>query len=677
VTDVVQPKLTRLADLLAERIRARMHGFESMDPHSARVALSDVRASAVLAGYPDLGVVVRQSISRLVGDDGEARARINAMLARVAVRLEREGSPFRTTWPEPPPDLEPSEPVADYRSEYLGTVRDRLAELDLAVAGSDISASLQAAYRTVHSIKSAAASVDDDVTAWYCHGLEAHLREAVDAPTALVLGDLVHHRSILAALIDEQPSALATLRSAGKAHAQDFEPDAAWPASSPPADSVQGRPPPSAPPPEEASDATLRVSPADIDRFVEQLERIELVHDDLDAIARSDHQLARKLHELRADLLDATRLIGPSRPWGVPAAAIERIETVARSLRVTAASADRSSHACRNNAELLHTRAARITAEIGSLRRSTLGWLFARVVQAAERIAEREGRKIRFDLAGTETPIDRRTAERLIDPLLQLVQNAIAHGIRAPEDRERAGKPPEGTIRVAGERAGESLSIVVQDDGLGVDVLRVRELAARRGLVSAEAAAGLSDNELLSLLFLPGFTTREGPDLLAGRGVGLDLAQERVRRLGGAIRLSSHAGSGLRATIETPIVTRTADVLWLRAGTDRFALPTANAGTIRIGPSATAQSLSSCLGLPESGKDRFSLGLVIAGIHPIELTVTAIDDIQQQASLRALPAVIAERGPYRAAILRADGSLHLALDPALLAARAWVLAARG
>jgi two-component system chemotaxis sensor kinase CheA len=315
-----------------------------------------------------------------------------------------------------------------------------------------------------------------------------------------------------------------------------------------------------------------------------------------------------------------------------------------------------------------------MTAAVGALRRTTLNWLFSRVTQAAERIVEHEGRQVRFELVGADTPIDRRTAERLIDPLMQLVQNAIAHGIRPPEDRIQAGKPPEGTIRLSAERAGDWLRVEVQDDGVGVDVQRVRELAVRH--VDVDAASRLSDNELLALLFLPGFTTREGPDLLAGRGVGLDLAQERVRRLGGAIRLTSHPGSGMRATIETPIETRTADVLWLRAGFDRFALPVANAGKIRLDPPAEAQSLASCLGLSNAVKDRFSVGLVIPGIHPIELTVSAVDEIQEQASLRALPALIADRGPYRAAILRPDGSLHLALDPALLAARAWAVAAR-
>src|SRR5262245_20857407 len=114
MTDAAAPKVEQLAELLAERIRARMQGFESLDARSARVALSDVRASAVLAGYPELGVVVRQSIGRIGADDSDVRARIAGILNRVAARLERIGSPFSTAWPEPPPDLEPSEPVADY-----------------------------------------------------------------------------------------------------------------------------------------------------------------------------------------------------------------------------------------------------------------------------------------------------------------------------------------------------------------------------------------------------------------------------------------------------------------------------------------------------------------------------------------------------------------------------------
>jgi two-component system chemotaxis sensor kinase CheA len=308
---------------------------------------------------------------------------------------------------------------------------------------------------------------------------------------------------------------------------------------------------------------------------------------------------------------------------------------------------------------------------VAALRRTSLGWLFARVAHAVERLAASESRQVRVEISGAELPIDRRLAERLLDTVIQLARNAVAHGIQSPEARVAKGKPPEGTIALHAESLGDWLRVVVEDDGEGVDVERIRELAVQRGALTRETAQAAPDDELLALLFLPGFTTQRGADLLAGRGVGLDLAQDAVRRLGGAIRLGSRRGSGLTATVDVPGERGMVEVLWLRTTGGEFALPVSFTGRVDKMPTdLPCVPLSACLGLTTSRPPALSLELRVFGVKPIAVGVDHVGDVEE-TSIRAVPALIAASGPYSGAVLRGDGALRLSLDPALLAARAW------
>jgi two-component system, chemotaxis family, sensor kinase CheA len=255
--------------------------------------------------------------------------------------------------------------------------------------------------------------------------------------------------------------------------------------------------------------------------------------------------------------------------------------------------------------------------------------------------------------------------------VIQLARNAVAHGIQRPEQRVSKGKPPIGTVALRAERLGDWLRIVVEDDGEGVDVARIRQVAVERGVVSSEAARQLREDELLALLFLPGFTTQQGADLLAGRGVGLDLAQDAVRRLGGAIRLGSRRGSGLTATVDVPGERGLVDVLWLRAGPWEFALPVSFTGRLGLSPmTVPIVPLAACLGLTRSEEPRLGLELDLIGVQPIAIGIDDVGEVEE-TTIRPIPALVAATGPYSGAVLRGDGSLRLALDPALLAARAW------
>jgi two-component system chemotaxis sensor kinase CheA len=278
---------------------------------------------------------------------------------------------------------------------------------------------------------------------------------------------------------------------------------------------------------------------------------------------------------------------------------------------------------------------------------------------------------VRLVFTGEETAIDRRLAERLFDPVLQLARNAVAHGIEPAPERAMRGKPHHGTVHLTAEARGGGLRLLVQDDGAGVDVADVRRRAVARGTISPETATAADDQALLSLLFVPGFTTRDSADLLAGRGVGLDLALEGVHRLGGTIRLTSRPGEGLTAMLDVPFEPGLVKVLWLESGGETYALPIQQARRILHGAdpaAATAVGLLACLGGRTSGgRTAFAIELEPARgeLKPPLIGVDALGAIEEVA-LRGVSPLVATAGPFAGAIVR-GADLHLCLDGHALA----------
>jgi two-component system, chemotaxis family, sensor kinase CheA len=648
-----------LRRLLATEIEKRLPILSDAATPEAelRAALHALRGSAAMAGESDLSLVLAQLGARVKSGEPGAVAETAALLRAAGARLAGSASAFAEQWPSPPPGLSASVVDPRHKREYLAAMRDRLAELDALERAEGARALIDSAYRSVHGMKSAASSVGDDLTAWYCHGLEARLKAALQSETGVeeAARDLPRYRALLGLFVEEPAQALQTLRGLSRTGRASVTPS---------------RPPPSADD-EEVTEAPLRVPGAAIERLLERFERVDLAHQELSGTADGARQLAVRLRELRSSLIEALRAIGPPRPWGAPAAALARIEATVRALAAAADNADLGSATCRRTAEALHSGAREMRAEMAALRRTTLGWLFGRIASGAERLAQREGRLIQVRIESSDLPLDRGLAERLLDPLMQLAQNAVAHGIQPPDLRARSGKPPVGTIALRAERVGDWLRIVVEDDGRGVDVAQIRRLAVTRGALPPEAAEQANEDELLALLFLPGLTTRQDADLLAGRGVGLELARDAVRRLGGAIRLASRSGTGLTATIEVPSERGIVDVLWLEAAGLELALPVSFTGKLgRAGRGRPPVHLARCLGLQPTRSAELSLELVILGVQPIPIGIDAVGPVEE-ASVRALPRLVMAAGPYAGAILRGDGSLRLALDPALLAARAW------
>jgi two-component system chemotaxis sensor kinase CheA len=199
-----------------------------------------------------------------------------------------------------------------------------------------------------------------------------------------------------------------------------------------------------------------------------------------------------------------------------------------------------------------------------------VGEIFRRMPFVVRDLARDTGRRVRVELKGQDTQIDKFLVERMMDPVLHLVRNAVAHGIEGVDERIAAGKRPEGTVSLSASAAGEIVTIEIADDGRGLDAARVIARARQAGIV---VPAVVDDHVVLDLICAPGLSTREQTDRGSGRGFGMDVVRKTVQELGGALRMSSDPGKGTRFTVDLPLTLAITDALIARVGGQTFAVP--------------------------------------------------------------------------------------------------------
>lgn len=204
---------------------------------------------------------------------------------------------------------------------------------------------------------------------------------------------------------------------------------------------------------------------------------------------------------------------------------------------------------------------------------STVFETFPRLVRDTARSVDKD---VNLVITGGENEVDRTILEQVKAPLVHLLRNAVDHGMESPEARIAAGKPKQGTLRLSAAQRGANLIVEVAEDGGGIPVDKVRESAVRKGLLSPEAAAAMSDQEALWLIFRPGFSTKSTVTDLSGRGVGLDVVRENVEGLGGMIDVRSEVGKGTTFTLTLPMSVATTLVMIVECGERRFAVPVTN-----------------------------------------------------------------------------------------------------
>lgn len=194
--------------------------------------------------------------------------------------------------------------------------------------------------------------------------------------------------------------------------------------------------------------------------------------------------------------------------------------------------------------------------------------------RAVREVCASTGQRAELRLEGSDTGVDRVVQERLRDPLVHILRNAIAHGIEAPQERVKLGKNEVGQILIRARSAGPWVEIMVSDDGRGIDLEKTRTQALETGLVTAQELAELGEDRLLDLLFRPGVSTAETVTELAGRGVGLDVVRSRLAEIGGDASISTTPGQGTSITLRVPLTRLTTSGVLLRVNQQLFALPT-------------------------------------------------------------------------------------------------------
>jgi two-component system chemotaxis sensor kinase CheA len=207
------------------------------------------------------------------------------------------------------------------------------------------------------------------------------------------------------------------------------------------------------------------------------------------------------------------------------------------------------------------------------VRMQPIAALFGRYRRLIRDLSEELGKEVEFVTSGEETELDKTVIERLGEPLIHLIRNAIDHGIEPASERLELGKPAKGRIALSGRHSGAEVIISIQDDGRGLDPGAIRARAESKGLLAPDAV--VTDGELFQLIFAPGFSTAERVTSLSGRGVGMDVVKRTVEELRGRIELDSVRGRGALMSLRLPLTLAIIDGLLVRVGRSRYVIPLA------------------------------------------------------------------------------------------------------
>lgn len=229
--------------------------------------------------------------------------------------------------------------------------------------------------------------------------------------------------------------------------------------------------------------------------------------------------------------------------------------------------------------ELMETveKISRVTSNLQTnilnIRMVPIEMVFNRFPKMIRQLSRELGKKIRLEITGQDTELDRTVIDEIGDPLIHLLRNSADHGIEMPEERKALGKPEEGKILLKAYHSGNHVFIEVEDDGAGIDRDKVLQKALEKGIVSHEESDRLTDQEIYELIFASGFSTAEKVSDISGRGVGLDVVKKTIESLGGIITVSSEPGKGTKFIIQLPLTLSIISVLLVQVQDEKYGIP--------------------------------------------------------------------------------------------------------
>ncbi|HKQ25685.1 MAG TPA: chemotaxis protein CheA [Burkholderiales bacterium] len=339
-------------------------------------------------------------------------------------------------------------------------------------------------------------------------------------------------------------------------------------------------------------------------------------------------------------------------------------------------------------ASVLKDRHAVLDRLVGELQRSVLGMrvlplrhVFQRFPRLVRDISADLGKPANLIIEGDDTEADKVIVEMLFEPLLHVLRNAMDHGVEHASVRAAQGKPPAGTIRLRAARQGDHVVVEVSDDGRGVDVARVRQVALERNVAPDEILDAMSDTEAIDLIFAPGFSTATKVTDVSGRGVGLDAVRTAVGRLAGHVGVESRTGEGTKVRLTLPFSVMMTRVMTVEAGGQMFGIPLdAIVETVRVGmdsivPVGGAKAivfrnrtmplveLAGALGVKREENKDTEATVVVARIegHFGALQVDRLGE-QMEVMLKPLDGILSGMPGIAGSTLLGDGGVLLVLD---------------
>lgn len=217
-----------------------------------------------------------------------------------------------------------------------------------------------------------------------------------------------------------------------------------------------------------------------------------------------------------------------------------------------------------------------IQNEVIEERMIPVGMVFSRLPRIVRDLSLEEGKEIEFIMEGDDKKLDRTVIDKITDPLVHMIRNSVDHGIETPEIRLKAGKERKGRIKLTATREKNSVVIEVEDNGKGIDPVKIKEVAIKKGTLPLEELNAMSDERLQELVFLPGFSTNEKVTEVSGRGVGMDVVMTNIKEIGGEVYLFSKKGEGARVRIELPLTVAIISVLIVNVNNEKYAIPLTN-----------------------------------------------------------------------------------------------------
>lgn len=341
------------------------------------------------------------------------------------------------------------------------------------------------------------------------------------------------------------------------------------------------------------------------------------------------------------------------------------------------------------NADLTETveHMSRVSSDLQNivmkLRMVAVDTVFNRFPRMVRDLAKSLDKKVDLVVTGAETELDRTVIDEIGDPLVHLLRNAVDHGVESIADRTAAGKSETGTIHLRAFHSGNHVFIEIEDDGAGISRDNVLKSAVKKGVVTAQEAAGMSDSEAYQLLFAPGFSTAEVISDISGRGVGLDVVKAKITALGGNVTIHSTRGKGTNFSVQLPLTLSIIAAMLIKIGEEKFAIPLSSiveTGIIRRHqirnvhgvkmleyrnshiPIASLAELFSVPGFNEQEEEETEIIVVRKGERLVALTV---EDFIGQSEI-----VIKNLGKYLPSIqgisgatILGDGQVALIIDP--------------